>query len=93
MGARQYSNNPPPHLLPSFELITTMTLLFFLIYPSDVSSLSFNDKGFKKDDPTLRLKGDADYDGNGCLNLTKLEKDSIGRVAYSENLHLSKSCF
>ncbi|KAK4254189.1 hypothetical protein QN277_009603 [Acacia crassicarpa] len=88
MAARQDNNNPPLHLLSSLELITTITLLFFLIYPSDVSSISFNYEGFKKNDPTLRLQGDVEYDENGCLNLTKLEKDSIGRVTYSENLHL-----
>ncbi|XP_028789205.1 L-type lectin-domain containing receptor kinase IX.1-like [Neltuma alba] len=86
MAASQYINNPPPNYLPCLELITTITLLFFLTYPS-VSSLSFNYEQFKNSDPTLELKGDVHWE-SGCLNLTKLEKDSVGRVTSGGNLHL-----
>ncbi|XP_028789206.1 L-type lectin-domain containing receptor kinase IX.2-like [Neltuma alba] len=93
MAASQYCNKPHSHhhhlllLLPSLQFITPITLLFFLTCPSTLSSLSFSYDQFKQNDPTLKLEGDV-YHDNGSLQLTRFERDSLGRVIYYKNLHL-----
>ena len=62
--------------------------IFFLCIIPHAFSLSFNFTSFdlNKED-TLNFEGDV-YQDKGVLQLTKYEKDSIGRVTYYKPLHL-----
>ncbi|KAF7843036.1 L-type lectin-domain containing receptor kinase IX.1-like [Senna tora] len=66
-------------------IITPITLIF-LIFPF-ASPLSINYEQFTPNDPTLIFQGDVFYE-KGFLQLTKFERDSLGRVTYYKSLHL-----
>ncbi|KAL6508623.1 hypothetical protein OROGR_023334 [Orobanche gracilis] len=70
-------------LLASFHI--TLTLLFVVI--SHGAPLSFNYQQLSDTGNTLNLIADVTRDGE-VLQLTRYEKDSLGRVTYYKQLHL-----
>ncbi|KAK7252261.1 hypothetical protein RIF29_36089 [Crotalaria pallida] len=70
-------------LIASFHV--TLTLLFAVI--SHAAPLAFNYKQFSDIGNTLNLTADV-YQEKDVLQLTRYEKDSLGRVIYYKQLHL-----
>ena len=73
-----------PHLLAFFHV----TLTFLLLVTSRAAPLSFNYDQLGSDKTNnINFFGDVKQD-NQVLQLTKYEKDSLGRVTYSKLFHL-----
>ncbi|XP_061370851.1 L-type lectin-domain containing receptor kinase IX.1-like [Gastrolobium bilobum] len=81
MAACQYTKRI--HLLPYLEI--TIIILSFII--PQASLLDFSYQQFLNKYDTLNFEGDV-YHDKGFLQLTKYEKDSVGRVTYYKQLHL-----
>ncbi|KAE9597099.1 hypothetical protein Lal_00007451 [Lupinus albus] len=73
------------YLLASFHITLTLALLFVVI--SHGAPLSFNYKQFSNTGNTLNLTADV-YQDREVLQLTRNEKDSLGRVTYYKLFHL-----
>ncbi|XP_057422490.1 L-type lectin-domain containing receptor kinase IX.1-like [Lotus japonicus] len=71
------------HLLFSFHI--TLTLL--LVEISSAAPLSFNYQQLSNTGNSFNFLGDV-YKDKQALQLTRYEKDSLGRVIYSKQLHL-----
>ncbi|RVW62889.1 L-type lectin-domain containing receptor kinase IX.1 [Vitis vinifera] len=82
------------HKLLSFHLFM-ISIFFFLIFFPSATSLSFNFSSFGSNNHNISFDeaGDAVYSSDGCIQLTRNEKDmqannSWGRAMYSERLYL-----
>lgn len=82
MAASCYHHKP--HLLAFFHV----TLTFLLLVTSRAAPLSFNYDQLGSDKTNnMNFFGDVEQD-NQVLQLTKYDKDSLGRVTYSKLFHL-----